>query len=66
MENDTPAAAPAKSNVYISARHQMGAIQNSGPAENFTWAAILGLVSLLLVLGAIFLMYTEFDVISHI
>ncbi len=54
-----------KQNVYMSSRHQNpGALVNATRPENFTWAAILGALALVLVAAAIVLEYMDFSVIS--
>lgn len=54
-----------KQNVFMSSRHQNpGALAPTVKAENFTWAAILGIVALALVGAALLLEWMDWQVIS--
>ena len=54
-----------KQTVFMSSRHQNpGALKPTVKAENFTWAAILGLIALALVGAALFLEWMDWSTIS--
>lgn len=55
-----------KPTVYMSSRHQNpGAITSaSGKNEDFTWAAVLGIIALLAAIAAVLLEWMDWSVIS--
>ena len=54
-----------KQAVFMSSRHQNpGALVGNVKSENFTWAAILGIFALLLVVAAVLLEWLDWSVIS--
>lgn len=57
-----------KSNVFMSSRHQNPGALTSAPAkkEDFTWAAIVGIIALLAGIAAVLLMWQDWDVISRV
>ena len=60
MEPDT------KSTVFMSSRHQNpGALVETAKSENFSVAAILGIVSLVFVVVAVVLEWMDWSVISR-
>ena len=60
MENENKPA------VFMSSRHQNPGALTGGAvkSENFTWAAILGIIALLLVIAAVLLEWLDWSVIS--
>ncbi len=54
-----------KQTVFMSSRHQNpGALTGVTKSENFTGAAILGIIALLLVIAAVLLEWLDWSVIS--
>ncbi len=58
-------AAENKSNVFMSSRHQNpGALTAQVKKENFTWAAVVGVLALVAAIAAVLFEYLDWSVIS--
>lgn len=56
----------AENKVFMSSRHQNPGAITAAPTkkEDFTWAAIVGILALLLAIAAVVLEYMDWSVIS--